>query len=195
MKNVICTIICLFCMVTTLNTNAKIQALYETEVAKSEVKYASETIIEEPILLKPAVIEIIEESYILESKPVKVEPEIVEEFSISEDDIYQIALVAIAEAEGESEEGKRLVIDTVLNRIDHELFPNTVHDVLYQANQYTSMTNGRSDRCTVTEDVIQLVKDELACRTNRDVLFFRTKHYHSFGTPLFQVGNHYFSTC
>ena len=36
--------------------------------------------------------------------------------SMSEEDISLIALITMAEAEGECEEGKRLVIDTILNR-------------------------------------------------------------------------------
>ena len=47
----------------------------------------------------------------------------------------------MAEAEGECEEGKRLVIDTILNRVDSEHFPDTVYEVIYQPNQFSSMWN------------------------------------------------------
>ena len=99
----------------------------------------------------------------------------------------------VEEAEGESEYGQRLVIDTVLNRVDSEHFPNTVHDVVYQKNQYSSMTGERVTRCWVKEELCELVRSELKERTDYDVVFFRTKHYHSYGVPLFQVGSHYFS--
>lgn len=128
---------------------------------------------------------------------VEQEPEIVEEvLPLSDDEIDLLALVTMAEAEGESEEGKRLVIDTILNRVDSELkyFPDTVTDVIYQKNAFTSMWNGRVDRCHVDENIRQLVIEELKSRTNYDVMYFCAGKYSKYGTPIFQVGNHYFSS-
>lgn len=131
-----------------------------------------------------------------------IEPEIVavadvvtieSEPKMSREDIELIALLTMAEAEGECEEGKRLVIDTVLNRVDSDEFPNTVKDVIYQKNQFTSMWNGRVDRCYVMEEICQLVEEELESRTNSEVVFFHAGKYGKYGTPLFSVENHYFS--
>lgn len=72
---------------------------------------------------------------------------------VSEEDIDLIALVTMAEAEGESEYGKRLVIDTILNRVDSEYYPNTVFEVVYQPDQFSSIWNGRADRCYVTDEI------------------------------------------
>ncbi|MCI6453154.1 cell wall hydrolase [Hungatella sp.] len=112
---------------------------------------------------------------------------------MSREDVELIALVTMAEAEGECEEGKRLVIDTILNRIDTEHFPDTVYEVIYQPNQFSSMWNGRVDRCEVREDICELVYEELESRTNYDVVFFTAGEYSAYGVPMFQVGNHYFS--
>lgn len=112
----------------------------------------------------------------------------------SKEDIELLALVTMAEAEGESEEGKRLVIDTVLNRVDHGRFPDTISDVIYQKGQFSSMWNGRSNRCYVSDDICKLVEEELESRTNTDVIFFHAGRYSDYGSPLFQVGNHYFSS-
>ena len=117
-----------------------------------------------------------------------------EEPSISDYEIYLLALLTVAEAEGEFEYGKRLVIDTVLNRVDHEYFPNTIADVIYEPKQFTSVWNGRVEECVVTDEVIQLVKEELVSRTNYDVIFFRADRYSDYGSPLFQAGNHWFSS-
>ena len=109
---------------------------------------------------------------------------------------YTVALeeqYPIPETEGEPEEGKRLVIDTILNRVDDPHFPDTVHGVIYQPNQFTCMWNGRSDRCCVRADIRDLVLQEMVNRTDHDVVFFRAGHFSSYGTPLFQVGHHYFS--
>ena len=72
-----------------------------------------------------------------------------------------IALVTMAEAEGESELGQRLVIDTILNRVDADTHPDTVHGVIYQNGQFTSMTNGRVDRCYVKDEMRELVVEEM----------------------------------
>lgn len=112
---------------------------------------------------------------------------------MSRGDVELIALVTMAEAEGECEEGKRLVIDTVLNRVDSDYFPDTVYEVIYQPNQFSSMWNGRVDRCEVREDICELVYEELESRTNYDVVFFTAGEYSAYGVPMFQVGNHYFS--
>jgi N-acetylmuramoyl-L-alanine amidase len=113
---------------------------------------------------------------------------------ISNDDIELIALVTMAEAEGECEEGKRLVIDTILNRVDSISFPNTVYEVVYQPSQFSSMWNGRVDRCYIDDYICQLVEEELRNRKNYDVIFFTADKYGNYGTPMFQIGNHYFSS-
>lgn len=112
----------------------------------------------------------------------------------SEEEIYLIALVTLAEAEGECEEGKRLVIDTVLNRIDSSHFPNTVEEVIYQPYQFSSMWNDRYTRVTVTDDICDLVREEIYHRLNSEVIFFTADQYGKYGVPMFQVGNHYFSS-
>lgn len=114
--------------------------------------------------------------------------------AISEDDIALMALMTMAEAESESDYGKRLVIDTILNRVDSEHYPDTVYDVIYQPNQFSPVWNGRLNRCEVQEDICRLVREELESRTNYDVMFFRTERYSAYGQPLFQVERHYFSS-
>lgn len=112
----------------------------------------------------------------------------------TESEIDLLALVTMAEAEGESELGKRLVIDTILNRVDSDRFSgNTIHSVVYAKNQFEAMWNGRVDRCYVREDIRQLVIEELQNRTNTEVVYFRTGHYAPYGEPLLKEGNHYFS--
>ena len=108
-------------------------------------------------------------------------------------DVELIALVTMAEAEGEPDEGKRLVIDTILNRIDSPYYPDTAYDVIYQSGQFASMWNGRVDMCYVRDDICKLVYEELESRTNYDVIYFAAGWYSPYGEPLFQVGNHYFS--
>lgn len=112
---------------------------------------------------------------------------------LTDEEVELIALLTMTEAEGEPEEGQRLVIDTVLNRVDSPYFPDTVYEVVYQKNQYSGIQGERVERCWVKEELCELVRDEAKERTNDEVVFFRTEHYHSFGVPMFQVGHHYFS--
>lgn len=109
------------------------------------------------------------------------------------EDVKLIALFTVAEAEDEPEYGQRLVIDTILNRIDSEEFPNTASGVLYQRGQFSVATNGRLERCSIDDDICKLVEEEMEERTNTEVLYFRANHYHNFGTPVTYSGSTYFS--
>lgn len=122
------------------------------------------------------------------TKPVK------KYYGLTDKEIDLIALVTMAEAEGESEYGQRLVIDTVLNRMDHKRFPNTAEKVIYQRNQFTSMWGNRVKRCYVKDDIRKLVLEELKSRTNYNVIFFTSVGYSKYGKPLFKVGGHWFSS-
>lgn len=141
-----------------------------------------------------------ETSEIRQSYPVlaevELEPEVKKEpdYPLTQEEIDLIALVTMGEAEGETELGKRLVIDTILNRIDHPSFPDTVYDVVYQPNQFSVMWNSRIDRCYVMPEIVELVKEELLERTNYDCVFFMAGGYSKYGEPLFQECCHYFSS-
>ena len=124
----------------------------------------------------------------------KPEPEPEPEISMSKDDMKLIAQMTMAEAEGESEYGQRLVIDTILNRVDSSTFPDTVYGVLYQPYQFSSIKDGRFSRCHVKKELYELVVEEVHNRTNYDVIFFRTGHYSKYGTPLFKENSHYFNS-
>lgn len=108
-------------------------------------------------------------------------------------EIELLSVLVMAEAEGEPDEGKRLVIDTVFNRVDSDEFPDTIYDVIYQPNQFTSVWNGRFDRCGIDCHCCELIVEELHSRTNYECIFFNAGHYSDYGTPMFSVGNHYFS--
>lgn len=125
-----------------------------------------------------------------------VEPTVAEEwlYPLCEDEINLIALVTMAEAEGETELGKRLVIDTILNRVDSPHYPDNVTDVIYEKNQFSSMWNGRIDRCYIMPEIVDLVKEELLERTNYDCIFFTAGGYSKYGKPMFQECCHYFSS-
>lgn len=114
------------------------------------------------------------------------------EVEITEEILYLSALVE-AEAGNQDEMGKRLVVDTVLNRVESDDFPDDIVSVINQECQYSVVDSGFIERVTIRESTIDIVLEELAKRTNTEVLYFRTDHYHDFGTELFKHGDHYFS--
>lgn len=81
-----------------------------------------------------------------------------------------------------------------IESVDSVYFPDNVHDVVYQKHQFSSMWNGRIDKCIVDEDICQLVEEELKSRTNSNTIFFTAGGYGKYGTPMFRLGNHYFSS-
>mgnify|MGYP002524306360 CR=1 FL=1 len=102
-------------------------------------------------------------------------------------DIVIIGKVVQHEAGNQSELGKRLVADTILNRVESGDFPNSVTEVINQPGQYCNPSK------YPPEEVYLLVAEEMYRRTNNKVLWYRTKKYHSFGVPILQEGAHYFS--
>lgn len=142
----------------------------------------TEEVTEEELVVEPeAIIEV----------PAEPEPE---PLPLTDEEIDLIALCVMGEAEGESEEGKRMVIDVILNRLDSPRFANTIHGVIYAKGAFECMWNGRVNRCYVRDDIRELVVEELLNRSYSNIHYFRTNHYHTFGKPVVQVGNHYFST-
>ncbi len=185
----LCLLIVLLVFVSALAGSDNAQPPAETDMSNDvEIPYSVETNDPEPLIEKQ-----VYDAPSL-SEPPETSPPLEDWVCpLTDEEVELIALITMAEAEGESEYGQRLVIDTVLNRVDSEHFPDTVHDVIYQKNQYSSMTGERVARCCVKEELCELVRSELKERTDYDVVFFRTEHYHPFGVPLFQAGAHYFS--
>lgn len=103
------------------------------------------------------------------------------------------AKCVMAEAGNQDETGKRLVVDVILNRLDDNRFPDTIEEIINQAGQFEVVESGRINSVIPTEDIYNIISQELENRFNSEVLYFRTEHYHKFATPLFQHQDHYFS--
>lgn len=198
MKKYILTLLALYAAMGMYIFNVATEELPEpVQVKMEEITYVEET---HAVVSSSLPVVFQSEAPIIKSKMIEMDESesdiVVEEMKLTDEEVDLIALVTMAEAEGESEKGKRLVIDTILNRVDSELryFPDTVHDVVYQKNAFTSMWNGRVDRCYVDEDIRTLVLEELESRTNYEVMYFCAGDYSAYGTPMFPVGNHYFSS-
>ena len=106
---------------------------------------------------------------------------------LSNEEIDMIAGVVWHEAGNQDMIGKRLVVDCILNRIGQEGFPSTVRGVIYQPGQFCYPGY-------FTEECRLAVEMECYERLNYDIKYFRTNYYHSFGTPEFVHGAHWFSS-
>lgn len=77
-----------------------------------------------------------------------------------------------AEAEGEPFEGKVAVASVVLNRVQAEGFPDTIHEVVHQPRQFQPVANGRINRVEPSEGTIEAVALVLEEGTQTDALYF-----------------------
>ena len=96
----------------------------EPELYKSS---AVETSIIEPTETLETICEVIEEPETIETKP-----------TVSEEDIELLAMVIYQEAGSDyiCDDCRRRVGDVVLNRVEHDYFPNTIEEVLTREGQY-----------------------------------------------------------
>lgn len=113
---------------------------------------------------------------------------------ITQNDIDLLAKLAWREARGERQLGMRMVVEVVLNRVQHSRFPNTIYDVLYQPGQFAPGYGvPELDDITPTQDQYDAVYTVLAETpiTDPDVVFFATTPL--FGDVFMRVGGHYFT--
>ena len=135
---------------------------------------------------------------ITEYQVIEAEPEVITEVvyvpyeepfyrNLTEEDVYYLKDIAMREASGESIIGQAMVMLVVINRA--EAFNQSIKQVC-ESDAFKS-SRGMSgkipnDNCN---EALALIESGWEPKP----LFFRAGHYHSFGTPLYQVGNHYFS--
>ena len=107
-----------------------------------------------------------------------------------------LAVLVMAEAGNQDLDGKRLVVDVVLNRVKDSRFPNTIEEVIYEDNQFSPVEDGGLDRSmwTVTPDCFKAVEMEFnGNELDSGILYFSAGGFSNYGTPAFRHGNHYFS--
>lgn len=126
---------------------------------------------------------------VTELNPMDIQPE---------DDFYRtidlLARCVEAEAGNQGLEGKRLVVDVILNRVKDPDFPDTVQGVITQPYQFSVYWNGAMDAVEVSEETHQAIRMELQEISHPGVLYFTGEDYLEYGTPWDKVGDHYFST-
>ena len=113
-------------------------------------------------------------------------------------DKYILMKIAMAEAEGEGVEGKALVMLVVLNRVEHNSFPQSIKKVVFQKRQFSPISNGRYDKVEPDSDCLKAYnKVKNGWDESRGALYFTSEKgnetwHHRNLEYLFTYGNHRF---
>ncbi|MCM1193627.1 MAG: cell wall hydrolase [Butyrivibrio sp.] len=125
---------------------------------------------------------------------------------LEEEELEVLQRIVEAEAGSEDEDGKLLVANVVLNRVDSDRFPETVTEVVFQqskgVSQFSPAASGRIYSVKVSEETVAAVERALAGEDiSQGALFFASRRYASSSkmrwfdeklTFLFRHGGHEF---
>ena len=123
-------------------------------------------------------------------------PEQIEE-EIRLGEMELLAQLVEAEAGNQNFEGKCLVVDCILNRVESPNFPNTITEVIYQKDpiQFSTAYNGALEKAgwNMKESDYAAVEIEMELHSNKEVIYFNNcKAVAGDGIP-FKVGDHWFN--
>lgn len=120
----------------------------------------------------------------------------------SEGDYNVLLRIVQAEAGNCDIEGRVMVANVILNRVESGSFPNTITKVVYQKHQFSPVSNGSIKRCRVTSETVEAVDRALAGEDLTDgALYFMNRRASSKKNAnwfdrhlefLFKHGNHEF---
>lgn len=106
-----------------------------------------------------------------------------------------ICRIAFREAGNQSEEGKRAVIEVILNRLNSDVWPNTVEGVLSQSRQFSTW-RGRANVSAENVASIQPILDKVS--TEEPVLSEDYVYFNSLSNPRMnnrvKIQDHWFGT-
>lgn len=113
--------------------------------------------------------------------------------TFSEQEILELQQIALAEAEVQGIGGMAFVMQVVLNRVNDERFPDTIHDVINQPGQFSTVNVYNS---LVPTDNSEKAIDLLKVLNNQGALYFEVNTNESWQsthlTYLFSCDNHNF---
>lgn len=113
--------------------------------------------------------------------------------TFSEQEILELQQIALAEAEVQGIGGMAFVMQVVLNRVNDERFPDTIHDVINQPGQFSTVNVYNSLAPT---DNSEKAIDLLEVLNNQGALYFEVNTNESWQsthlTYLFSCDNHNF---
>jgi hypothetical protein len=140
---------------------------------------------------------------VADSVPEVVEPVVEPVDEAPEEDYWEVQpdldeldlLYRTVQAEGYTlgYEGMKLITDAILNLSEKQGV--SVTDCILNPGQFTVVSTGAIWKQPIYQETIDAVLTELrGPRVDYSIKYFRTGHYHGFGTPCFSFGNVYFSS-
>lgn len=131
---------------------------------------------------------------VVEIEVPELTPEEIEE-EMYYDSLELLAICVEVEAGNQPLDGRRMVVDVILNRVDDQDFPDTIEGVITQPYHFSSYWDGNMDSITeISELTYTAVQMELEERGWPQLFYFTEGDYSKYGTPWKKVGDHYFST-
>ena len=123
------------------------------------------------------------------------EVELIPAYKLTDEEYDLLARVVTAEAENQGFEAQYLIACVVMNRVASDEFPDSVSEVIWQKNQFSSMWNGRYDKSVTTDSCYEAVQYmiEYGNELPEDILFFTSCGYLPGTEPYMQVNDMYFS--
>ncbi len=122
------------------------------------------------------------------------EEQIQEEIRLGEMEL--LAQLVEAEAGNQPFEGKCLVVDVILNRVESDEFPDTIEEVIFQKDpiQFSTAYNGALEKAgwNMQESDYAAVMYEVELHNNKDFKFFNNSENVSGTGKKFKVGDHWF---
>ena len=98
----------------------------------------------------------------------------------NETDYNTLCRIVEAEASGEDIIGKIMVANVILNRVEHERFPDTIYNVVYAKGQFSPVSSGRINRVKVSEETKEAVERALSGEDySNGALYFAARKYAS----------------
>ena len=103
-------------------------------------------------------------------------------YDLTDTDLEVLLRIVEAEAGSEDEDGKLLVANVVLNRLNSEAFPDTVSEVVFQrekgVSQFSPVANGSYYKVRVSEETVSAVERALMGEDiSQGALYFVARKY------------------
>ena len=103
-------------------------------------------------------------------------------YELSDDEMEVLLRIVEAEAGSEDEDGRLLVANVVLNRVESDRFPDNVTDVVFQQSggvtQFSPVASGRYYKVNVSEETVSAVGRALMGEDiSQGALFFASRKY------------------
>ena len=113
--------------------------------------------------------------------------------SITKEEFDLLCRLVQAEAGNQCLEGKVAVAEVVFNRMEKEVFPDTVHDVIYAPSQFQPTRNGAINKKATTETKACVLIAMQYQYLPKNVCYFKAGGFFSNLEKYDQIGDHYFS--